>query len=110
MTDTSGGLDSRSAGAAGSAEGPIITLYGRPGCHLCENALAELTPIAAAHGAAIVEVNIDLDDALLLRMLERIPVIEIAGAEVCELWVDPPAVTAALADARGAASAHAQPS
>jgi hypothetical protein len=84
----------------------VITLYGRPGCHLCEEARAELQPIAAAAGATIDEVNIDLDDALLLRMLERIPVIEVAGEEVCELWVDPPAVARALT----AASAKAQAS
>ena len=85
---------------------PVITLYGRPGCHLCEEALAQLRPIASAYGAKIEEVNIDLDDVLLLRMLERIPVIELAGEELCELWVDPPAVHAALT----AASARPQPS
>ena len=85
---------------------PVVTLYGRPGCHLCEDALAELQPIATAHGAAIEEVNIDLDDALLLRMLERIPVIALGDDELCELFLDAPAVTAALV----AASAKAQPS
>jgi hypothetical protein len=74
----------------------VITVLGRPGCHLCEEALDELHPIAREFGASIDEINIDLDDALLLRHLERIPVVLVDGAELCHLFVDSTAVRAAL--------------
>lgn len=75
---------------------PLITVLSRPGCHLCEEALAALAPIAAEHGAEIVEVNIETDDELHREHLERIPVIVIGGAEVCHHFVDSTAVRAAL--------------
>jgi hypothetical protein len=73
-----------------------ITVLGRPGCHLCDDALVELRPIADELGAAIDEVNIELDDALLLAHLERIPVVLVDGTEVCTFFVDRTAVRAAL--------------
>lgn len=74
----------------------IITVYSRPGCHLCEQALDELLPIARAHGAAIDEVDIEQNDALLRAYLERIPVVVIDDEEVCELFVEAALVQAAL--------------
>ncbi|MDO9352481.1 MAG: glutaredoxin family protein [Solirubrobacteraceae bacterium] len=74
----------------------VITLYGRPGCHLCDDALAELAPIAADTGATVEQVNIEEDDALLLAHLERIPVVLVDGVEVCTFFVDNTAVRAAL--------------
>lgn len=75
----------------------VITVYSRPGCHLCAQAIDELTPLAAAAGASIREVDIERDDALLRAYLERIPVIVIGGEAVCELFVEPALVQAALA-------------
>jgi len=64
----------------------VITLYTRPGCHLCDEAreaiLAlreELPPFELS------EVNIDQDDGLLARYLERIPVVAVDGEVVSEL-------------------------
>lgn len=74
----------------------VITVLGRPGCHLCEEALDELRPIAAELGASIAQINIDLDDGLLLAHLERIPVVLVDEAELCHLFVDATAVRAAL--------------
>ncbi len=48
-------------------------MLGRPGCHLCDDARAELAPILAESGATLTEINIDEDDALLRAHLERIP-------------------------------------
>lgn len=76
---------------------PRVVVYSRPGCHLCEEALAQL---AALHGDGyrfeLVEVDIESDDGLLRRMLERIPVVEIGGAVVSELLLDRAAVRARL--------------
>lgn len=74
-----------------------ITVYSRPGCHLCEEAIAELLPLAAAAATGITEVDIDQDDTLLLAHLERIPVVLVDGREICTLFVEPDAVRAALA-------------
>jgi glutaredoxin len=64
----------------------VITLYTRPGCHLCDEAreaiLAlrdELPPFELS------EVNIEQDDGLLARYLERIPVVAVDGEVVSEL-------------------------
>jgi hypothetical protein len=43
------------------------------------------------------EIDIESDDELFKRHLERIPVIEVGGEVVCELWLDRTAVTARLA-------------
>lgn len=73
-----------------------ITIYGRPGCHLCEDALSELAPILAATGAQLEEIDIEQHDHLLLAHLERIPVILVDGVEICTFFVDDAAVRAAL--------------
>lgn len=73
-----------------------VTMLGRPGCHLCDDARAELAPILAETGATLTEINIDEDDALLRAHLERIPVILVDGVEICTFFVDEQALRAAL--------------
>jgi glutaredoxin len=65
-----------------------VTLYGRPGCHLCDDARAALVPLAAELGFALDEVDIEADDALLRRFLERIPVVAVDGEELFDFFVD----------------------
>jgi glutaredoxin len=74
-----------------------VVLYSRPDCHLCDEARAGLEQMRAG-GAEfeLRELDIDADDALLRAYLERIPVIEIDGVEVCELGLDAGAVRARL--------------
>ena len=62
----------------------IVTLYGRPGCHLCDDARAALQRI----GHPFEEVDIESDDELLTRYLERIPVIALNGEELFDYHVD----------------------
>jgi Glutaredoxin-like domain (DUF836) len=74
-----------------------VVVYSRPGCHLCEEALAQ---IVAFHGEgyrfSLHEVDIESNDLLLRRYLERIPVVEVDGLEVSELVLDSAAVKARL--------------
>lgn len=65
-----------------------VTLYGRPGCHLCDDARAALERIRAEHPFRFEEIDIESDDALLARYLERIPVIALEGDELFDLFVD----------------------
>jgi glutaredoxin len=61
-----------------------LVLYGRPGCHLCDDARAVLLRV----GHAFEEVDIESDDRLLARYLERIPVVALDGEELYDFFVD----------------------
>jgi glutaredoxin len=76
---------------------PVVTLYGRPGCHLCEEARAVIRRLAATCPLTLQERNIEESDELLRAYLERIPVICIDGVERFELFVDEQRLLAALA-------------
>jgi glutaredoxin len=69
-----------------------LTLYGRPGCHLCDDARDVLDKV----GAPYREVNIEDDDELFKRYLERIPVITLGAEELFEFFVDEDALRARL--------------
>jgi len=65
-----------------------VTLYGRPDCHLCDDARAALERVRANHPFRLEEVDIEADDALLKRYLERIPVVALDGEELFDYFVD----------------------
>ncbi len=75
----------------------VVTLYRRPGCHLCDEARAGL---AAMLDAGVLfelrEVDIESDDALHRQLLELIPVVEVNGTRVSELIFERDAVLARL--------------
>jgi glutaredoxin len=73
-----------------------VTLYGRPGCHLCDDARAALERVRAAHPFALEEIDIECDDALLSRYLERIPVVALDGRELFDFYVDEAELAARL--------------
>lgn len=76
---------------------PTVTIYGRKGCHLCEE--ARLGLVALRRGGArfeLCEIDIETDDELHRSMLERIPVIDVDGERVCELHFDADAVLARI--------------
>lgn len=74
-----------------------LVLYGRPDCHLCDEARAGLEQLRL-DGVAfeLDEVDIESDDGLMHRYLERIPVIELNGEIVSELHLDTDALRARL--------------
>jgi glutaredoxin len=61
-----------------------LVLYSRPGCHLCDDARIVLERI----GEPFEEIDIESDDALLKRYLERIPVVVLDGEELYDFFVD----------------------
>jgi glutaredoxin len=65
-----------------------VTLYGRAGCHLCDDARAALERIRASAPFVLEEIDIESDDALLRRYVERIPVIALDGEELFDFFVD----------------------
>lgn len=79
-----------------------VLLYARHGCHLCDEAREVLRAIARERTSLVVEeVDIDSDDELLKRYLERIPVIEAGGRVLSELVPDAGALRATLLHTSG---------
>jgi glutaredoxin len=74
-----------------------ITLYSRPGCHLCDEARTQLVRLQRTLPFALQEVDIEQDDALHHRYLERIPVIALDGEELFDFFVDEQALRRRLA-------------
>ncbi len=75
----------------------VVTIYGRPGCHLCDEARDRILELSGELGPIeLNQVDIEADDALLASYLERIPVVEVGGREVSELDFDREAFAAAL--------------
>lgn len=58
-----------------------VTLYTKPGCHLCEEAKKIMRAAACAEDYTLEEINIATDPVLTERYGTEIPVIFINGAE-----------------------------
>jgi glutaredoxin len=71
-----------------SGSGPKVVLYGRPGCHLCDDARVVLERVRSRVPFELIERDIEADDELLRRYLERIPVVAIDDREVFDYVVD----------------------
>ena len=65
-----------------------VTLYTRPGCHLCEEAKAAIAPILRELGAVLREVNVDEDEILKERYGWDVPVIFIGPHKAAKHRVD----------------------
>ncbi len=74
---------------------PAITVYSRPGCHLCEMLIEELLPLVRDL-AKVKVTNIDDDKALAEAYGLRVPVVEIDGREVCHFHLDRDAILKSL--------------
>ena len=70
----------------------VVTVYSRPGCHLCEEAIATLRRLQAELGFGLAERDIDADEALQRAYFERVPVIALDGEELSDFFVDEPAL------------------
>jgi glutaredoxin len=76
-----------------------VTLYTRPGCHLCEEAKTVIAPLLREFGATLREVNIDDDPVLQERYSWDIPVIFIGQRKAAKHRVDPQQFRRQLQDA-----------
>jgi glutaredoxin len=74
-----------------------VTVYGRDGCHLCEDALGVVRRVAADLAVEVRTVDIEADPALLRAYMERIPVVAVDGHEVYDFFVDEGDLRARLA-------------
>jgi glutaredoxin len=67
---------------------PTVTLYGKPGCHLCDEARAVVREALTGREAELTEVDVTLDPVLERRYAERIPVLALDGEELFQYFVD----------------------
>ena len=74
---------------------PVLTVYSRRGCHLCEDLLGQLEPLLRDRARIDVQ-DIDLDAALRERYNDRVPVVCADEEELCQYHLDQPAVLAWL--------------
>lgn len=61
---------------------PLVTLYSRPGCHLCADAALLLDRLAEELDFPWRTLDIDADPALLALYDQVVPVIAAGGAEI----------------------------
>ena len=75
-----------------------ITLYGKPGCHLCDDARRVIESVCAETGTAYDEVDITTSPELMDAYGEQIPVTFVDGRQH-DFWrVDPARLRKALGE------------
>ena len=73
-----------------------VTLYGKPGCHLCDDARAIIEQVCAELGVGWTEIDISTDPKLFEEYGEQIPVTFVDGRQH-DFWrVDPVRLKKAL--------------
>ncbi len=77
-----------------------VTLYTRPGCHLCEEAKAQMAPLLAQFAARLREVNIETDEGLRERYGCDVPVIFLGSRKVAKHRIDLDRLRRQLAETR----------
>jgi glutaredoxin len=66
----------------------LITLYAKPGCHLCDDARAVVERVRAQRAFELLEVDVSLDPTMHREYGERIPVLAVDGVELFEFHVE----------------------
>lgn len=67
---------------------PVLTLYLRHGCSLCEDMEVALRPLQAELGFALRIVDVDSEPALQQAYGERVPVLAAQESELCHYFLD----------------------
>ena len=78
----------------------LITVFSKPDCHLCEDAMSVLRRLQGELGFEICELDITADDSLHHAYFERIPVVALDGEELFEYVVDEQAMRERLESRR----------
>jgi hypothetical protein len=73
-----------------------VVVLTRQGCHLCDEAIAQVAAVCAEIGEAYVVLDVDSDPDMQRRYTEQVPVTFVDGAQH-DFWrVDPVRLKAAL--------------
>ena len=65
-----------------------VTLYGKPGCCLCDDARTVVNQVRTARAFELEEVDVSLDPHLEREYGERIPVVTVDGEDAFEYRVE----------------------
>ncbi|MFZ5556771.1 MAG: glutaredoxin family protein [Pseudomonadota bacterium] len=82
------------------ADSGRLILYSRAYCHLCEDLLSALRPVAARAGVAVEVVDVDADERLEAAYGDKVPLLMGGGREICRYHLDSAALDAYLAGIR----------
>ena len=99
-TSAGAGAEARTTDGIGSVESafrPVLTLYRRPGCHLCEDLERTLFELVDPAGFVLQRVDVDDDPAARARFDRDVPVLMHGETELCRHFLDLHAVRQALA-------------
>ncbi len=66
----------------------VLTVYSKPDCHLCEEAMLVLRSLQSELAFTLVERDISDDEALHRVYFDRIPVVTLDGVELTHFFVD----------------------
>jgi glutaredoxin len=67
-----------------------VTIYSRPGCHLCDEMKAVVERVRRQHAFELHEVDISGDPELERRYGQEIPVLELDGKKIAKYRIDEP--------------------
>lgn len=73
-----------------------VVLYTKPGCHLCEQALAAVNELRSEFSIVFAEINIELDPGLYKKYFDQIPVLIIDQRTTLTAPIPKNAIRAAL--------------
>ena len=76
---------------------PVLTVYSRAHCHLCDEMLEALRKLQGLGRFRIEVTDVDGDPALTRRYGEDVPVLAHGGRELCRHRLDPEGLVAYLA-------------
>lgn len=83
-----------------AARAERVVVLTRQGCHLCDEAIAQVAAVCAETGEAYAVLDIDSDPDLQRRYTEQVPVTFVDGVQH-DFWrVDPVRLKAALLRSR----------
>jgi glutaredoxin len=73
-----------------------VTLLGRAGCHLCDEARAVVLEVADRTGATVTEIDVDDDRELRAEYGDMVPVVLVDGVQHGYYTIDPDRLERAL--------------
>ena len=83
-----------------AARAERVVVLTRQGCHLCDEAIAQVAAVCAESGEAYAVMDVDNDPELQRRYTDQVPVTFVDGAQH-DFWrVDPVRLKAALLGTR----------
>lgn len=74
-----------------------LILYTRAGCHLCDEMKAGLLALRSPRPFKLTEIEVGWEGALAEKYGQLVPLLEMAGEEVCHYFLDEERLKVALA-------------